>query len=302
MPPYSILLTLKHGVCLDQVQKVGGITESLKKVEQEINVGKKAQARQKFKAKYDELYWGLLNPELGHSERIKSSKLLEDVYKCGKDWHKEPHLESLHGRDDWQVEKIEYGECGICGHPLLAEDYHRGDVVCEGCGTVMNSVIYEKTSLNHTNDALPDTDKIRQDEWLVIWLERRRKAKLESTKEKPVQAVKPKRRTDMKVYRRNQYLLALNSISSQLHMTQRQTDAVKNIILDDRYKLNEFHRKAGYKTVICGICRFVLCRSGRGKELRFNLAVFKRNNLNKENYTIIAMNIVERRIMSLMNP
>lgn len=241
-------------------------------------------------------------PNERHKQRIQSKKLKEDVYKCDNAWHTEPHLESLNGRDDWLVEQIEYGKCSICGHELLVEDYERGELICEGCGTVQGTQVYERNRQHATLEALPNNDQIRKEEWQVIFLERKRKARLESTKEKQVHAKKPQIRTDNKIYRRNQYLLTLSRIASQLHMTNRQKKAVEHIILDDRYKLSEFHSKAKYKTIIAGLCRFVLCRSGRGKELRFNLAVFKKNNLNKKNYSIIAMNIVERRIMSLMNP
>ena len=268
------------------------------KVEQELEIRKRKIA---WKKKYDELYLGMLMPNERHKQRIQSKKLKEDVYKCENAWHAEPHLESLNGKDDWLVEQIEYGECSICGHELLVEDYERGELICEGCGTVQGTQVYERNQVHATLEALPNNDQIRKEEWQVIFLERRRKARLESTKEKQVHAKKPQHRTDMKTYRRNQYLLALNSISSQLHMTHRQTDAVKNIILDDRYKLKDFHSKAKNRTIIAGLCRFVIKTAGRSNgDLRYSLPAFRDNNLDKDKYKIIAMNIVEKRIMSLM--
>lgn len=265
----------------------------MRKVEQELEVLKEER---NWKKKYDDLYLGMLMPGERHKQRIQSKKLKEDVYKCDNAWHTEPHQESFNGRDDWLVEQIEYGECGICGHPLLAEDYHRGDVVCEGCGTVMNSVIYEKTSLNHTNEALPDTDKIRQDEWRVIWLERRRKAKLESTKEKQVHAKKPQIRTDNKIYRRNQYFLTLDVIAGQLHMNNNQKAIVKHVI--DTYSLNLIHKTLGHQTIIAALCRYILCREGRGRELRFSRDVFKKNNLTENKYNSIVKNVEMLRIFN----
>lgn len=280
----------------------------MKKVEQEIDVSKKAQARQKFKAKYEELYLGLLNPELGHSERIKSSKMLEDVYKCGNDWHKEPHLESLHGKDDWQVERIEYGECGICGHPLLAEDYHKGDVVCEGCGTVVHSTIYDTNVFGRSLEPLPPVEEsmrrleeLRFDELNIIWKERKRKAKIESTPQHPIYPQKPKARLSTRTKRCKDYLRTLKKIGKQLHMTQDEIECVEGVILDKRYNLSKFHSKARDETIIAGFCRFKIKASGRSDgSLRFNLPAFRDNNLNKDKYKIIAMNIVERRITNLM--
>lgn len=283
------------------------------KVEQEIELlKKKANARTKFEEKYKDLYVGLLNPELSHSERIKEKELKSTIFVCENDtgtWHEEPYFVSHDGKDDWQVEKIKYGECNVCGHPLMAEDYFRGEVVCEGCGTVVSQVTQDnKNGADRSLEALPEMEKVRdeliglrKDEMELIWMERKRNAKIKSTNEKKVIPQKLYPRTDMKTYRRNQYLLALNSISSQLHMTQHQTDSVKNIIFDDRYKLKDFHSKAKDRTVIAGLCRFVIKTAGRSDgDLRYNLPAFRDNNLDKDKYEIIAMNIVKRGIMSLM--
>ena len=258
----------------------------MRKVEQELEVRKREIA---WKKKYDELYLGMLMPNERHKQRVKSKKLKEDVYKCDNAWHTEPHLESLNGRDDWLVEQIEYGECSICGHELLVEDYERGELICEGCGTVQGTQVYERNRQHATLEALPNNDQIRKEEWQVIFLERRRTARLESTKEKQVHAKKPQIRTDNKIYRRNQYFLTLDVISGQLHMNNNQKAIVKHVI--DTYSLKLIHRTLGHQTIIAALCRYILCREGRGRELRFSRDVFKENNLTKNKYETMVKNI-----------
>ena len=270
----------------------------MRKVEQELEIRKREIA---WKKKYDELYLGMLMQNERHKQRIQSKKLKEDVYKCDNAWHTEPHLESLNGRDDWLVEQIEYGECSICGHELLVEDYERGELICEGCGTVASSQVMDSNVFGRSLEHLPSVEEVkrnliglRKDEMKVVWLERRRKAKIQSTEEKKVTAKKPLISTDKSTHRKRDYIRMLKVIANQLHMNKNQIAIIEHVI--NMYSLDLLHKTLGHQTIIAALCRYILCREGRGRELRFSRDVFKENNLTQNKYNSIVKNVEMLRI------
>lgn len=195
------------------------------------------------------------------------------------------------GRIRKPIFKVKITGCPSCKHPVRVYDEWRGETVCEHCGVVVSTYNYEDGDYNP--DELPWNDgRLRKDELKVIGLERKRKERI--TKQ-PTQG-KVKHQSNTQNWRKKQYFFALEIISSQLQMTENQKEIVKEVI--DTYPLNLFHGWLGHRTIITGLCRYVLCLQGRGRELRFSRSVFKENNLNSENYEKISKQIKQLRVFS----
>ena len=196
---------------------------------------------------------------------------------------------------EWKVEKYEYKTCHECGGELVAMDRSRGERVCE-CGMTNKRVMMiadtelewqgSKDTLRNSKDSLTyDERKVLK----VIHKHEKKRGITTKVREKAKKKVKVQVKTPMKDYRKSQYAIIVDSISSQLFMTKPQKDRVKSII--DKHSLRMFHNRIGYRTILAGICRYVLMKDNRGKELRFNRSVFEFVGLNKSNYDIIERNL-----------
>jgi hypothetical protein len=268
--------------------------ENIKK----INVERREDV---FKENCKKLYENLNLPNLPHEQRTKRTSTIETRMDKGELWecYEDTENSKIHNIKELQltgnldlgdkrvfeIQRIEYDVCGFCGHELIAEDYGKGVRVCEGCGTVENTYVFEKPSLKSGED-LPENDgKLRPDERNVINLERKRKARIRKTKVKQ----KVIHKTPTKTQRRDQYLMALSNISGQLHMNAHQYDCVEHVLL--KYPLKMICTRVDHRTIIAGLCRYILVREGRGNELKFSRAVFKSNGLDKDNYGVIEKHI-----------
>ncbi len=200
----------------------------------------------------------------------------------------------------WKVERYEYKTCNECGHPLITIDSSRGERVCE-CGlTNKRQVMINDWDLQkqHSSEDLRDskTSQTHEEEKFLEHFRRnnrrkkiKTKAQLELEKENESTFIKVQPRTPQQEWRKAQYILTLGTISSQLLMTKNQKDRVKDVI--NKHSLNVIHSRVDQRTTIAGICRYILKKDGRGKELRFNRSAFKFAGLNETNYNVIKRNL-----------
>lgn len=178
------------------------------------------------------------------------------------------------------VERVEYGECDECHAPIKLSDYWRGELVCKGCGLVMNdhmATLPDHELMQHTStDKLETGSKVTDNERRA--LKRAGKVVIEHT--------------DKSEWRKASYILEIDIISSQLMMTRQQKQIVREIL--ETHKLREFHRRLNSKAIIAGICRYVLVKHNRVKELRYNREPFVSVGLDKQGYKVI-----ERRLNAM---
>ncbi|MBZ2166338.1 TFIIB-type zinc ribbon-containing protein [Methanobacterium spitsbergense] len=207
----------------------------------------------------------------------------------------------------WGIERYEYKTCiePNCGYPLVAIDALRGERVCEGCGlTNKHQVMIADMDLKQQHSEEPlrtseDAGDITHDEEKVLThIKKRAKKKEYTTKVREAELenrnCKLQVKTPMQDWRKKQYILTLGTISSQLLMTRDQKKRVKHII--NKHSLVQIHSRVDQKTTIAGICRYILMKDGRGKELRFNQSVFKFVGLNESNYNVIKRNLDRLRV------
>lgn len=113
-----------------------------------------------FKEQCEKLYEDLNLPNLPHEQRTKRTRTIETSRIKGELWevwddkknNKIHKIKQLHLTEDldlgdkrvFEIQRIEYDTCGFCGHPLIAEDYSKGVRVCEGCGSVEGTFVFEK--------------------------------------------------------------------------------------------------------------------------------------------------------------
>jgi transcription initiation factor TFIIIB Brf1 subunit/transcription initiation factor TFIIB len=231
-------------------------------------------------------------PLCSHERPFKEVKFTDDkIYKYGK---------------DWKIEKYEYKTCPECGGELVAMDRSRGERVCE-CGMTNKRVMMiadteliwqgSKDKLHTTKDSLTFEEKK-----VLKEIHKRAKQKGYKTAVGHIEANKKKKqgkdykkekvhvKTPMKDYRKSQYIIIMDNIGSQLFMTNPQKDKVKSII--NKHSLRMFHNRIGYRTIIAGICRYVLMKESMSAgELRFNRSVFKFVGLTEPTYSIIKRNL-----------
>lgn len=190
----------------------------------------------------------------------------------------------IYGKKLIPIMNCEIKGCPDCGHPVKATDYHKGDVVCEKCGLVVKTYIPEKRE--GKCEELPKNDgKLRKDERAVIKLEQDRKSRISKLPPRKPMIHK----TDVKTWRKDQYENFLMLIASRLEMNNSQVENVKFVL--SHFPLKLIHSRVGFRTIIVGLCRYILCRDGRGKQLQFSIDVLKENGLKKSNYEVIVKNI-----------
>jgi len=180
----------------------------------------------------------------------------------------------------WHVEHSQLGECPECHYPVKATDSWRGETVCKQCGLVISdrapALPDQELMKNRSTDKINKGSKTTHDE-----------------KEALKRAGKPViNHTDMKDWRKAQKILEIDRISNQLMMTKQQREIVREIVRT--HNLRNFHRRLNTDAIIAGICRYVLVKQNRVKELRYNREPFVSVGLNKQGYRVI-----ERRLNAL---
>lgn len=219
-----------------------------------------------------------------HNPKIAKSELLDTEIKIK--------------RKKWKVEKNEYTVCNnildngeICGNPVTASDSHRGESVCEKCGIVSSTktfVVPEQFSVGEYTEHYK-TELSESGEHVT--------ALLKSSKYNNIVKYPPKVSKKGTVYyestkenRKAEYIVTLDILSSQLQMKEFQKEEVQDII--DTYPLNKIHSRVNYKTIIAGICMYVLrlLNPKRG-DLKYSNKIFSSYGLSKDNYDIIKKNL-----------
>lgn len=228
-----------------------------------------------------------------HNLKIKETELLDRTVRC----------EYVRGNrivtKEWGIEKIEYTVCNnilpdgsVCGHPITASDSHRGESFCEKCGILTSTkkfVIPDNYDIGefteHYKNELSEsgehiTQLIKSSKYNMI-IENPPKI----TKKGKIYYGKSK-----KVWRESQKYFTLEILSSQLHMTDWQTEEVKDIM--ETYPLNKIHRRVNSNTIIAGICMYVLrlVNPKRG-DLKYSNKIFSSYGLTKKNYSIMQKNL-----------
>ncbi|MBZ2166994.1 hypothetical protein [Methanobacterium spitsbergense] len=220
-------------------------------------------------------------PETIYDELFKDKKFALPQNKHERPI-RETELQKIKDKETGEIKKIEvntYGECIECGYPLVALDHHRAERICE-CGMTNKKIIL-----------LPDTGMKKE----------RSKQPLRTSKNTgytPEEAQflnsnrkrrGPKVRSEKQDWKKSQHIFFLGTIKSQLLMNYTQEKRVKEII--NNHSLHLIHSRVDARTVIAGICRYILLQDGRGKELRYNRSAFKFVGLNEFNYNVIERNL-----------
>jgi hypothetical protein len=210
---------------------------------------------------YETFFSNFHLPKARHDRRIKESEPLKNkVERNGK---------------VWTVVKIEYTTCS-CGHHIKARDDKRGETVCEGCGVVSGrSKILDDDELDcsHSPEELHSVKGHTDEEVEFIAQTKNRRLK----------------QANMQNWRKSQYAREVGVLNTFLHMTQHQKDTIKLIL--NTYSLKLIHGNANYQQIIAGVCRYILEKAGRARELRYNREPFILVNLNEKIYRVIKYNL-----------
>lgn len=198
------------------------------------------------------------------------------------------------GRIRKPVMNVTLSGCPECGYPIKGYDAGKGETVCPKCGAVLNYDIIpdENQELQSEDKDLPWNRGITVDEQVLINNIKRNRQKKFQTKEEYTKA-RPKNKKD---WRKSRHYMTVDSIASMLMMTKQQKQLCRDII--DEYSLHELHTRANSEVVVAGICRYVLEKNGRGKELRYNRDAFILNGLDRFKYKIIKGNLDRLNVLS----
>lgn len=219
-----------------------------------------------------------------HNLKIKTSKLLDTEIK-------------IKGKN-WKVERIEYTVCknilpdgSLCGYPITTTDTHKGESYCEACGLVNDSIKYVVPSNYTVGEYTEDIKKELSESGEHIT------KLLKSSMFNRIIENTPKITKEGKVeygnkkeWRELQKKYTLDNLSSALHMKQFQKEEVQDII--DTYPMNKIHSRIGFKTIIAGVCMYVLrlFNPKRG-DLKYSNKIFSSYGLTKRNYDVIKKNL-----------
>lgn len=218
---------------------------------------------------YDKFFLNFNIPYARHQRIIKSIEpLKKKIEKKGK---------------LWAVMHTEFTTCPHCEHPIMARDDKRGEFVCEGCGTVSGTGI--KLSNNNEVEENRETSPLNSSD-------RYTKQEQEFVKKTTNRQLK---QCNKQSWRKTQYIMQIGILNTSLMMNKNQKDKIKFII--NKYSLRSIHGNADYMIIIAGVCRYILIKDGRGKELRFNREPFNLVGLTKQNYKIIKTNLDKLQVL-----
>ncbi len=169
------------------------------------------------------------------------------------------------------VERVEYGECPECHSSIKLSDYWCGELVCKGCGLVLNdqmATLPDHELMQHTStDKLETGSKVTNNEKRAL-----RKA-----------GKKVINHTDMKEWRKSSYILAVDTATNEFMMPRHQKRYIQEII--DKYGIRKFHGWLNADAVILGLCMCQLRSNGR--LINFQGKYTRKVGLNKEHYAAI---------------
>jgi hypothetical protein len=224
-----------------------------------------------------------------HDQKRKSTKILDTtVFYKGL---------------EWPVEKIEYSVCEECGHPVFALDTYRGETVCEHCGHVKNSIHLtddrelliqhgiivdggaESTAYNKPTNNLSKSGKYIQK--LInsgYYYESITQQRPYLNKHDQLCWVDNKK----KAWRKSQYAIFVDIVSSNYMMTSYQKQKAKEII--DKCSLSQIHSRINHNAIITGICIYFMKKDGRHVLIKNN-SFCKEVGLNNNSYAVIKKNM-----------
>ena len=202
---------------------------------------------------------------------------------------------------EWSVEKIQYDECDECHYPVFAFDTHRGEVVCECCGCVENTVhLTDDRDLLIQRGIITDENAENTAKHAVKLSKFGQHIKklinsgyyYESiTEQQPYLNEKDKLcwiDNKKKMWRKSQYALFVDIVSSNYMMTSYQKQRAKEVI--DNYSLSQIHSRINHNAIITGICIYFMKKDGRHVLIK-NSPFCKEVGLSANSYAVIKKNL-----------
>lgn len=203
---------------------------------------------------------------------------------------------------EWAVEKIEYKECDECKHPVFAFDAYMGETVCECCGIVENTVhLTDDRELLIQHGVITDdnAESLAYNKSVKLSKSGEYIKKLinsdyyyESiTQQQPYLNEQDKLcwiDNKKKAWRKSQYALFVDIVSSNYMMTSYQKQRAKEII--DKYPLNQIHSRINHNAIITGICIYFMKKDRRHVLIK-NSPFCKEVGLTNNSYRVIKKNL-----------
>jgi uncharacterized Zn finger protein (UPF0148 family) len=223
-----------------------------------------------------------------HDRKRKSTKILD--------------TKVLYKGLEWPVEKIEYGVCEECKHPVFALDTYRGETVCERCGYVKNSIHLtddrelliqhgiivdegtESTAHNKPSNLSKSGKYIQKLIKSGYYYESITQQRPYLNKHDRLCWVDNKK----KVWRKSQYAIFVDIVSSNYMMTSYQKQRAKEVI--DKFSLSQIHSRINHNAIITGICIYFMKKDGRHVLIKNN-SFCKEVGLNNNSYKVIKKNM-----------
>lgn len=178
-------------------------------------------------------------------------------------------------------ELIDTDNCPDCGADVMANDYHRGELVCKDCGLVLNEITLE------IDDPF---FKGRSFEKLHVgnrYLSEEKRVLTKQHKKDPYKTGLHKQEDPIKKLSLNQYYLFVKKVSEELNMGKEEINTVKNIL--KTYKLKQIHSCLKYEQVTLGICLYIL--RSNGYVVSYKNKLINSVGLNKIHYKVIKRNL-----------
>lgn len=245
----------------------------------EIKLEPKKKTEKDYLAIFEEYYKDFNVVDARHD-------LFEELEFMGHNHHGE--------KIDRPVMKVTLKSCPECGWPVKANDYKHGAVSCEGCGLVLNHIIFQEAPENLKADKKIGSKRIdlqAEKEWHGNYNKLNPGFKETINR---LNKVAPYHLRGDDDCRTDAYYAKVDVIASQLHMNTNQSDIIKHVL--NTWPMKTIHSRVGYQTIIAGLCRYLLCKEGHTGGIRFNIPAFRDNGLNKDNYEIIKNNIKRLKI------
>lgn len=174
------------------------------------------------------------------------------------------------------VYKLKRTTCPECDSYTFLRDYRHGEIVCSGCGLVLNENLSE----------IPEDIHIKQYHYDNLTSEERKIIKKNHGREYYY--------TKKQDWNRQQQKRIMERYTSLLEMNKLEKEYVNHIIDVIGYK--RLHSRCCYETIIAGVCRFVLKNRSNINytHLRFNYSIFN-DLLTRKEYEVIEGNILENK-------